>query len=682
MTTRHAPSAPTGSPRRGLRLLALLLSGAALGLGCAVQDTPATPTGPEVRVVGTAASQPAAPTTPAAEKEPPAQDVASAIPFDPAVRRGTLENGLQFYVRRNVKPEKRAELRLVVNAGSILEDDDQRGLAHFVEHMAFNGTKNFEKQELVEYLERIGMRFGPDINAYTSFDETVYMLQIPTDDEEIVSTAFQILEDWAHNVEFEDEEIDKERGVVVEEWRLRRGAQGRIQDKQFPVMFHGSRYAERLPIGKKETLEGAPYEALKRFYRDWYRPSLMAVVAVGDFDEDQIEARIRNHFSKLKDPEEPRERPSFEIPDHEETLFSIVQDPEATNIRVTVGYKREPVPDRTLEDFRSSLIDNVYDGLIMQRLGELGQQADPPFQFGFASSGSLGRSKAIYQLFAAVRDGGVERGLETLLTEAKRAEEHGFNESELERAKVSILRSVERLYEERDKQESGRFARGYVQHFLEGDSQPSVEFIRDIVEDVVPGITLDEVNARAGQWITDDNRVIMVSGPETDAAGIPDEGGLLAVFEGAEKIAVDPWVDQTRDAPLVAQQPTAGRVTETATVPEIGMTRWTSFERGSRPAQEHRLQERRDPAARHQPRWSQPGRQRGLHHRSAGVVDRGRDGPRRVLQHRARQGAHREGGPGPRVHRRADRRRDGFCVPQGSGDHDAARASAVRGAAP
>ena len=515
-------------------------------------------------------------TAPPARADAPASRASVAeIPFDPAVRRGQLENGLQFYIRKNVKPEKRAELRLVVNAGSVLEDDDQRGLAHFVEHMAFNGTENFEKQELVEYLERIGMRFGPDINAYTSFDETVYMLQIPTDDEDIVATAFQILEDWAHNVDFEGEEIDKERGVVVEEWRLRRGAQGRIRDQQFPVIYHGSQYAERLPIGTKETLETAPYEALRRFYRDWYRPNLMAVVAVGDFDEADIEARIREHFGRLENPEPVRERPTFEIPDHQETLFSIVQDPEATGIQVSVGYKRPPLPDETLADLREAIIDNVYDSLMIARLGELGQEADPPYQYGFASSGSLGRNKAIYQLFAAVRDGGVERGLQTLLTEAKRAEVHGFNESELERAKVSLLRSIERAYEERDKQESGRYARSYVSHFLQQDSQPSIEFLRDAMEKLVPGITLEEVDARAGQWLTDTNRVILVSGPETQAAGIPDESQLLAVFEGAEDVGVTPWVDRTRDEPLVAQAPTPGRVSEEETIDELGVTRWT-----------------------------------------------------------------------------------------------------------
>lgn len=572
------PSSVTIFKTRNLQraALALLLP----TLACSALPVPEPETQPGARtpvvVADTSTATRTTPATPAAQRaSSEAPSSAGLIPFDPAVRRGTLDNGLQFYIRRNVKPESRAELRLVINAGSLLEDEDQLGLAHFVEHMAFNGTENFEKQELVEYLERIGMRFGPDINAYTSFDETVYMLQIPTDDEQIVSQAFQILEDWAHGVEFEGEEIDKERGVVVEEWRLRRGAGGRIQDKQIPVLYHDSRYAERLPIGKKEVLETASHDALRRFYRDWYRPNLMAVVAVGDFDEDDIERRIRDHFGDLENPETVRERKTFGVPGHEETLFSIVQDPEATNISVTVGYKGERSEYQTLDDMRESLVESLYDGLLIARLGELSQKADPPFQFGFAATSSLGREDSAYRLFASVRDGGVERGLSTLLTEAKRVEKYGFNPSELERAKADVQRGIERSWEERDKQESGRYASQYVGHFLRGSAQPSMDFVKESMEEILPKVTLDEVNALAEGRIKDEDRVILVSGPETEAAGIPDEAALLDVFEQAQQVEVTPWVDQTRDAPLVPSAPTPGRVTSTQTIDELGVTVWT-----------------------------------------------------------------------------------------------------------
>ena len=260
------------------------------------------------------------------------------LPFNPDVKKGMLKNGITYIIRTNKKPENRAELRLVVNVGSMMEKDNQQGLAHFVEHMAFNGTKNFKKSEIVDYLESIGVKFGPHLNAYTSFDETVYMIQIPTDDEDIIEKGFQILEDWAHVIAFEEEEIDKERGVVVEEWRLGRGANARMREKYFPVLFKDSRYAERLPIGKKEVIEGAAYETIREFYNDWYRPDLMCVIAVGDFDADDIEAKIKAHFGKLAEGTSET-RPEYDVPNHKETVVSIATDKEATGNVVQLIYK-------------------------------------------------------------------------------------------------------------------------------------------------------------------------------------------------------------------------------------------------------------------------------------------------------------------------------------------------------
>ena len=545
----------------------LVLSLAILLPHCATSNIPA-PAGSAEERVATAA--------PEAQRGSAQNALASTpIPLDPAVRHGVLPNGLTYYVRANAKPEKRAELRLAVNAGSVLESEEQRGLAHFVEHMAFNGTERFKKQELVNYLERIGMRFGPDLNAYTSFDETVYMLQVPTDDAKIVDTGLRILRDWAGSISFEDEEIEKERGVVVEEWRLGRSAAGRISDKQVPVAFHGSRYAERLPIGKKEILEKAPPERLRAFYRDWYRPELMAIVAVGDFDPAQMEGWIREHFADLPQrPAAAQPRPEFDIPDHAETLTSVVTDPEASWISVEVDYKRPPVEQKTVADLRQSLIDRLYHSMMNDRLRELGRAADPPYQMAFAGSGPLGRSKSAYRLYARVNSGGVERALTTLLTEAKRVDRHGFAESELARARTAFLRDIDRLYEEREKQDSARFAADFVDHFLDEDSAPSIEWLRGRFHELIPGITLAEVNARAGQWITDANRVILVSGPEKKEAAIPDEAKLLAVFADAQKLEVTPWVDKVRDEPLVARAPAGGKVIEETSFADVGVTRW------------------------------------------------------------------------------------------------------------
>ena len=543
---------------RWLTAVSLLIAG--FEVGCTTASAPLVPPSAPVRT----------PAEATAVFAPEAK-----IPLDPGVTIGRLANGLTYYVRANAKPENRASLRLVVNAGSLVEDDDQRGLAHFVEHMAFNGTENFAKQELVDYLETIGMRFGADVNAYTNFEETVYMLEVPTDDQEIFANGFQILEDWARGVSFDGEEIDKERGVVIEEWRLRRGARGRINDRQLPVLFHGSRYAERQVIGDKETLESAAHDTLRRFYRDWYRPELMAVVAVGAFDEAEVIRLIEDHFGGLTGPAEPRPRVAFEIPGHEPTLTSIVTDPEATSIGLAVVYKRPAERVSTVGELRQQLIDELYDGMMNSRLRELSLLSDPPYQGAFAGSSALGRSGSSYQLAARVRDGGVERALTTLLTEAKRVVAHGFVASELERAKSNTLRSIERAYEERDKRESVRFAGGYVQHYLEHDALPGIAYLRDLFAAMVPAITLSEVNARSTARISEQNRVILVSGPEKEAAAIPDEQQLLAVFEAVDELAVTPWVDRTRDEPLVAVPPTAGRVVAEHETAELGVTRWT-----------------------------------------------------------------------------------------------------------
>ncbi len=524
---------------------------------------------------------------PAATPEAPAGslrelDLAEELPSDPAVGTGTLANGLRYFVRPNAKPENRAELRLVVHAGSLQESDDQRGLAHFVEKMAFNGTKNFEKQALVDYLERVGMRFGPDLNAYTSFGETVYMLQLPTEDQAVLAKGFDILEDWAHNISFEGEEIDRERGVVVEEWRQRQGAGSRIFDQQLPVTYYGSLYAERQPIGSVDILRNSPHEALRRFYQEWYRPDLMAVVAVGDFDAKAVEEEIRKHFSGIPMPEGARPRLETEIPDHDQTLTSIVSDPEATGTRVTVGWKRPYLETKTVGDLRRDLVDELYHTMMIDRLEELTQQADPPYQFAYAFDSPLGQVKSMYQLVASVRDGGLVRGVETMLLEAKRVRDHGFSRPELERGKTRFLRNVERAFEERDKQESRALASRLVDAFLGGEPSPGIDYVHDVYPKLLETITLREVNARADQWMSagpgksvEANRVILVSGPESEAAALPSEEQLLSIFAEVDDVETDPWVDKTSDAALVEQPPAGGSIISEKDIPYVDAVLWT-----------------------------------------------------------------------------------------------------------
>jgi zinc protease len=506
--------------------------------------------------------------------DPTTYELDDPIPFDPSVKVGKLENGLRYYIKVNRKPEQRAQLWLAVNAGSVLEDDDQQGLAHFVEHMAFNGTKHFEKQELIDYMESIGMKFGHNVNAYTSFDQTVYRLLVPTDSVHFVEKGFQILEDWAHGISFEPEEIDKERGVIVEEWRLGLGAGKRIRDKQLPILFKGSRYAERLPIGKKEIVETADRETLMRFYRDWYRPDLMAVIAVGDFDEEWIEGLIQKHFAHIEMPEEIRERKEYPVPDHEETLFAIATDPEASRTSVAVCYKSDPLPEKSVADYRRRLVKRLFDVLFNFRMYELTEKADPPFLGSRAGKGSFVRSKDVFRLSASVKEDGIERGLDAVLTEAKRARRFGFTETELERAKARIMRMTEKWYTEREKTRSRMYAGRYASHFLKGSPVPGFEIELALCRQLLPGITLDNVNRLLDRWITEDNRIILLSAPEKEDLPIPTETELMAVFEAVEEKEVTAYVDKVSEGPLIAEAPKAGKVVSEKKIEGPGVTEW------------------------------------------------------------------------------------------------------------
>ncbi len=497
------------------------------------------------------------------------------LPLDPAVTTGTLDNGLRYFIRKNGRPENRAELRLVVNAGSILEDAEQQGLAHLLEHMAFNGTENFKKQELVEYLESIGMSFGPEVNAYTSFDETVYMLQVPTDDPEIVATALQILEDWAHRVTLEGEEIDKERGVVIEEWRQGRGASARMMDRQLPILLRGSRYADRLPIGKVEVLESFPHEAIRRFYREWYRPDLMAVIAVGDFDVGAVEEAIRSHFSRLPASPDPRPRALYEVPGHSETLFAIASDPEATNSQVAILYKQDTQARNTLAGYRELLVESLVTSMLNARLFELAQTEDPPFAGAGTGKGKFVRTSEFFQLGALVQDGGIQRGMEALLTEAERVARHGFSASELEREKANLIRGMEQVFTDRENQPSADYAGEYSIHFLEGEPAPGIDFEYRAAQELLPTVSVTDANRVAQVWLAGGNRVVMVSSPRKEGLGVPTEAELAPVFQEVLDKEIAPYEDRTPEEPLLGVVPTPGRVVAEGAVPELDVTEWT-----------------------------------------------------------------------------------------------------------
>ncbi len=495
------------------------------------------------------------------------------VPISTAVITGEFANGLRYFIRENQEPENRAELRLVVNAGSILEDDDQLGLAHFLEHMAFNGTENFEKQELIGFMESIGMRLGPGVNASTSFDETNYQLELPTDNTTYIETAFQILEDWAHGLTLDPEEIDMERGVVIEEWRLGQGAASRLRDLQFPVIFNGSRYAERLPIGTLESLETFSHEALGRFYSDWYRPNLMAVIAVGDFDASEIEALTRRHFEDLENPPNPRERTVYSVPNHAETLFSIATDPEMTATNVGVYHKMPPETDWTLGGYRQRIVERLYNSLLNNRFAEIAREPNPPFLRASSNQGQLIRPVGAYFLSASVLENGIESGLASLFTEAERVARFGFTDSELERQKTDLLRGMDRNYTNRENRDSGAFTREYTRAFLSGESIPGIEYEYALYQRFVPEISIDEVNRIGQDWINEANRVVVVSGPEKDGLVMPDEAALTGVLAAVGDVEITAYVDTVSDAPLLSDIPAGSEIIATRMI-EGDITEW------------------------------------------------------------------------------------------------------------
>lgn len=496
----------------------------------------------------------------------------SSVPFDPNVRVGKLSNGFTYYIRKNTKPEKKAEFRLAVNAGSILERDDQQGFAHFLEHMAFNGTKSFQKNELVSYLQSIGVDFGADLNAYTSFDETVYMLSIPTDKAELLDKGLLIMKEWSSDVTLDPEEVKKEQGVVLEELRLGKGAGQRMRDKYFPKLFYGSSYANRLPIGKKELLSNVNHKALVDFYEEWYRPDLMALVVVGDIDPNEIEAKIKANFSQLKAKRADKKRPVFQIPDHKETFVAIETDKEATGTSLSVYYKKPPTKVKTLADLRQSLVRQFYNQMLNARLDEIRQNPNSPFIGAGASFSSFAREKGAYFMGGSTTPEGIKPTLMTLLTENKRVQDYGFTAAEFERQKLNYLTSLENRFKEKDKTSSYVFADTYVNSFLNQSASSGIEFSNEFAKQVLPTITLDEINALAKNTISDDNRVFIITGVEKAGVTYPTEQEILALVKESASAKVSPYTEKVISEPLVGELPSTAKITEEKPLDKYGIS--------------------------------------------------------------------------------------------------------------
>ena len=499
-----------------------------------------------------------------------AQDTAP-LALDPAVRTGRLPNGLTYFIRRNVEPANRAALRLAVKAGSIDEADDQRGLAHLLEHMAFNGSTHFKSGELVDYLESLGSRFGPDVNAYTSFDETVYMLEVPTDRDDVVRRGMEALSDFAGGIALETSEIDRERGVVIEEWRGRQGAGSRMQDVEMRAVFGDSRYTERLPIGLPETLKTFAPERLRDFYRDFYRADRMAVVAVGDFDPARIEALIRENFGGLA-TRPPAARPVHSVPPNTGTRYAVSSDPEAQSSSVTLMYKQPLRPARSAADYRTSLVRSYMHTMMNSRFAEIARRPDAPFLRASSGDGTLGRDVETFAVSARVNDGSIEPGLDAIAQELGRVREHGFGEAELERAKKDLFASYERAFNERDKQQTGGLASELVRHFLTDEPVPGIAIELDLVRRFSPAITASEISTVARGLLTEDNRIVLASFPVKEGIRASTEASLRGALTNGLTAKVEPWRDDMAGRALLAVAPTAGSVRARREIPALGVT--------------------------------------------------------------------------------------------------------------
>jgi zinc protease len=496
------------------------------------------------------------------------------IAIDPQVRVGRLANGLRYFVRANAQPRGRAELRLVVNAGSVLEDDDQRGLAHFVEHMSFNGTKNFPGQDVAAFIQALGMRFGAHVNAHTSFDETVYQLQIPTENRAVLDRSLLIMEDWAHNVSFEPAAVEKERGVVLEEWRLGLGAESRLRDAQMPILLKGARYADRSPIGRPEIIQNVTPARLRQFYADWYRPDLMAVIAVGDFDPAAVEPMIVSHFDRIPAPVAPRSRPIYSVPAHTDTLYSLNADREATATTVNVFSVTPAGDQRTVGNYRQQMVERLFARLLSARLDEVAHGPNAPFLAAQTNRGLFVRSAVVTTVVAVVPDGGAERGLAALFDETERVIRYGFTATEFEREKLDSQRYLDEALLEKDKTPSDPLADELVRHVVQDEPVPGIVVEQAMSQRFLPEISLAEVNALARSWISESSRVIAVSAPERAGLALPTPAALAAVIATASKATLSSYVDRVNAQPLLAQLPTPGTVVRASSREAIGVTEW------------------------------------------------------------------------------------------------------------
>lgn len=488
------------------------------------------------------------------------------LPIDPKVRYGKLDNGLTYYIRHNELPENRADFYIAQNVGSVLEEDNQAGLAHFLEHMAFNGTKNFPENGIDKYLQSVGMRMGENLNAYTSFDETVYtIINAPVDKPNVVDSCLLILHDWSNSLALTDSMIEKERGIIREEWRTRRDASQRLLEKQLQQMFPGNKYANRIPIGSIDVINNFKPEELRAYYKKWYRPDLQAIIVVGDVDVDTVEKTIKTMFSDIPAPVNPAKREYVSVADNDEPIVSIATDKEASSTIIYIYHKYDPMPAQlrsTAAGLITDYISAVCSQILNERLEALLHQANPPFVYAEAYDGDfmVARTKDAFTIAAIAKEGEIDSTMTALVREMERARQFGFTVSEYERAKINILKQYESAFNERDKQKNSSYTKEYVNHFTEGGYIPGIETEYTLINQIAPNITAEQVNQYLSQVIGEKNIVLALSGPEKEGVVYPTESELLEMFNKARSQKVEPYKEEVNNDPLIPELPAPGKI--------------------------------------------------------------------------------------------------------------------------
>ncbi len=503
------------------------------------------------------------------------------VPIDPNVRKGVLENGLTYYIRQNKLPENRADFYIAQKVGSMQEEDAQAGLAHFLEHMAFNGTTNYPGKNMLDYLQDNGIKFGTNINAYTSFDQTVYyMTDVPTTNEKLVDSCLLVLYDWSNGIALQDDEIEKERGVIREEWRTRGGAQSRLWEKMLPVMYKDSKYANRLPIGKIDVINNFKPKEIRDYYHKWYRPDLQGIIVVGDFDPAKMEQKVKDLFGKIPAPVNPAKREYFPVPDNEKPIVSIATDPEATRTQLMVFYKHDPVPDEiklTQAGMAIDYIKSAASTMINERFREMTQKPNAPFMYAYAYDGDyfVAKTKDAWTVVASSADDKIDDALSAMIRETERVKRFGFTASEYDRARSNILKNYENAYNNRDKEKNSRYSQEYVRNFTDSEPIPGIEYEYNLVNMIAPNVPVEAINQTIAQLINDKNMVISVSGPEKEGLVYPTVAEITSLIANVEAEKIEAYKEEVSNEPLVATPPAPGKITKTEQDAKLGATVWT-----------------------------------------------------------------------------------------------------------